>query len=88
MKATYTLTIKIAPIGTPLSDGKTSQTGHMWYEVSETKNHGAAKRIGSYGWAAEKIITNSDNFINNDNEKYIQDDKHLIITISLEINEL
>ncbi|WP_044313560.1 calcium-binding protein [Pseudomonas syringae] len=41
-----TLTVKVAGIGTPLSDGGVSKTGHMWYEIrndnGETQSYGFA----------------------------------------------
>ncbi len=42
----YTVTVYVALPGTPLKDGKTSQAGHVWYEIEDT----VAKTSQSYGF--------------------------------------
>ncbi len=37
MSEKYTLAVFVAAPGTPLSDGSSSLTGHVWYEVSDSK---------------------------------------------------
>ncbi len=58
----YTLTIKIAEIGTLLSNGKKSSVGHMWYSISdgnETLSWGYAPKKSVGIWKG-KVVENDD----------------------------
>lgn len=58
----YTLTIKIAEIGTLLSNGEKSSVGHMWYSISdgnETLSRGYAPKKSVGIWKG-KVVENDD----------------------------
>ena len=42
----YTVTVYVALPGTPLENGKTSQAGHVWYQIKDT----ATNTSKSYGF--------------------------------------